>query len=84
MSLPTPAAPTHLIRSHSSDVTALFFSDDNERLYSGDASGRVVVTSTRSLRAIVSWLAHTDSILGVQEWGSRIVTSVALLSCRSL
>ncbi|KAJ7034964.1 WD-40 repeat-containing protein [Mycena alexandri] len=70
----SPAAPTHLIRSHSNDVTALFFSDDNERLYSGDASGRVVVTSTRSLRAIVSWLAHTDSILGVQEWGSRIVT----------
>ncbi|KAJ6513389.1 WD40-repeat-containing domain protein [Mycena sanguinolenta] len=74
MSSPAPASPTHLIRSHSSDVTALFFSDDNERLYSGDASGRVVVTSTRSLRAIVSWLAHTDSILGVQEWGSCIIT----------
>ncbi|KAJ7158839.1 WD40-repeat-containing domain protein [Mycena filopes] len=74
MSSPTPAAPTHLLRSHASDLSALFFSDDNERLYSGDASGRVVVTSTRSLRAIVSWLAHTDSILGVQEWGSRIVT----------
>ncbi|KAF8206583.1 WD-40 repeat-containing protein [Mycena galopus ATCC 62051] len=74
MSSPAPASPTHLIRSHSSDVTALFFSDDNERLYSGDASGRVVVTSTRSLRAIVSWLAHTDGIMGVQEWGSRIVT----------
>ncbi|KAJ7274518.1 WD40-repeat-containing domain protein [Mycena haematopus] len=69
-----PASPTHLIRSHSSDVTALFFSDDNERLYSGDASGRVVVTSTRSLRSIVSWLAHTDGILGVQEWNSRILT----------
>ncbi|KAJ7352641.1 WD-40 repeat-containing protein [Mycena albidolilacea] len=74
MNSPAPPAPTHLIRSHSSDVTALFFSDDNERLYSGDASGRVVVTSTRSLRTIVSWLAHTDSILGVHEWGPRIVT----------
>ncbi|KAJ7170586.1 WD-40 repeat-containing protein [Mycena crocata] len=74
MSSPAPASPTHLLRTHSSDVSALFFSDDNERLYSGDASGRVVVTSTRSLRAIVSWLAHTDSILGVEEWGSRIVT----------
>ncbi|KAJ7127087.1 WD40-repeat-containing domain protein [Mycena epipterygia] len=71
---PAPAAPTHLLRSHSADVTALFFSDDNERLYSGDASGLVVVTSTRSLRAIVSWPAHTDGILGVQEWGPRIVT----------
>ncbi|KAJ7637684.1 WD-40 repeat-containing protein [Mycena polygramma] len=74
MSSIAPASPAHLLRSHSVDVTALFFSDDNERLYSGDASGRVVVTSTRSLRAIVSWPAHTDSILGVQEWGFRIVT----------
>ncbi|KAJ7475767.1 WD40-repeat-containing domain protein [Mycena latifolia] len=74
MSSPAPASPTHLLRSHSSDVTALFFSDDNERLYSGDASGRVVVTSTRSLRAIVAWQAHTDGILGVQEWGPRILS----------
>ncbi|CAK5268547.1 unnamed protein product [Mycena citricolor] len=71
-----PAAPTHLVRAHSADVTALFFSGDNERLYSGDASGRVVVTSTRSLRSITSWAAHTDSVLGVEEWGNRIVTSV--------
>ncbi|KAJ7494649.1 WD-40 repeat-containing protein [Mycena galericulata] len=69
-----PASPSHLLRSHSSDVTALCFSDDNERLYSGDASGHIIVTSTRSLRAIVSWQAHTDGILGVQEWGLRIVT----------
>ncbi|KAK7033020.1 WD40 repeat-containing protein [Favolaschia claudopus] len=74
MSSPAPPSPTHLIRSHSSDVTAVHFSNDNERLYSGDASGRVVVTSTRSLRAFASWLAHTDSILGLQEWGPRIVT----------
>ncbi|KAJ7227068.1 WD40-repeat-containing domain protein [Mycena pura] len=70
----SPPSPTHLIRAHSVDVSALFFSDDNERLYSGDASGRVVVTSTRSLRAIVTWSAHTDSILGIEEWGTRIVT----------
>ncbi|CAK5269139.1 unnamed protein product [Mycena citricolor] len=69
-----PAAPTHLVRAHSADVTALFFSGDNERLYSGDASGWVVVTSTRSLRSITSWAAHTDSVLGVEEWGNRIVT----------
>ncbi|KAJ7659938.1 WD40-repeat-containing domain protein [Mycena rosella] len=74
MSSPAPAAPTHLLRSHSADVTALSFSDDNERLYSGDAAGRVVVTSTRALRPIVSWPAHTDGILGVQEWGARVLT----------
>ncbi|KAJ7052558.1 WD40-repeat-containing domain protein [Mycena amicta] len=70
----SPPAPTHLLRSHSTDVTALFFSDDNERLYSGDASGRVVVTSTRTLRPIVLWQAHTDSILGIEEWETNIVT----------
>ncbi|KAJ6601349.1 WD40-repeat-containing domain protein [Mycena vulgaris] len=75
MSSPAPpASPTHLLRSHSHSVTALFFSDYNERLYSGDASGRVVVTSTRSLRTIVAWPAHTDGILGVEEWGARMVT----------
>ncbi|KAJ7284899.1 WD-40 repeat-containing protein [Mycena rebaudengoi] len=69
-----PPSPTHLLRSHSVDVTALFFTDDNERLYSGDISGLVVVTSTRSLRSLASWPAHSDSILGLQEWGSCIIT----------
>nr|GAT60869.1 WD40 repeat-containing protein [Mycena chlorophos] len=73
MSVPPPS-PTHLLRSHSADASALFFSDDNERLYSGDASGRVVVTSTRSLRPIALWQAHTDSILGIQEWDTNIIT----------
>jgi WD40 repeat protein len=49
-------------------------SGDNERIYSGDASGKVVVTSTGSLRAITQWNAHTDSILGVEEWDDQIVT----------
>ncbi|KAF7312232.1 WD40 repeat-containing protein [Mycena indigotica] len=69
-----PPTYDHLLRSHSTDVTALFFSSDNERLYSGDASGRVVVTSTRSLRPITSWPAHTDSILGIEEWKDCIIT----------
>ena len=51
-------------------------SGDNERIYSGDASGKVVVTSTGSLRAITQWNAHTDSILGVEEWDDHIVTCV--------
>ncbi|KAJ7632862.1 WD-40 repeat-containing protein [Roridomyces roridus] len=73
MALP-PASPSHVLRTHSSDVSALFFSDDNERLYSGDASGLIVVTSTRTLRPIVAWAAHTDGIFGVEEWGSKIIT----------
>ncbi|KAG0709338.1 WD-40 repeat-containing protein [Suillus ampliporus] len=63
MALPAPL-PTHLLRSHSSEVSALLISTDNERIYSGDAAGQVVVTSTRSLRPLASWKAHTDSLLG--------------------
>ncbi|KAI9513313.1 WD40 repeat-like protein [Russula earlei] len=63
--------PLHIIRAHSSAISALFISDDNERLYSGDTSGSVAITSTRSLRPLASWAAHADGLLGVQEWGGR-------------
>ncbi|KAF8807002.1 WD-40 repeat-containing protein [Phlegmacium glaucopus] len=69
-----PPTPQHILRSHSSPISALSTSADNERIYSGDASGKVVVTSTRSLRAITQWNAHTDGILGVEEWDKYIVT----------
>lgn len=65
---PPPPSPAHILRSHTQSVSVLAFSDDNERLYSGDASGTVVITSTRTLRSLVSWKAHTDSLLGVQEY----------------
>ncbi|KAG6901586.1 hypothetical protein C0995_010257 [Termitomyces sp. Mi166 len=71
---PPPVAPTHLLRTHSSSVSTVFVSSDNERIYSGDASGLVVVTSTRSLRPITKWSAHTDSLLGIEEWGNRVIT----------
>ncbi|KAG2130863.1 WD40-repeat-containing domain protein [Suillus clintonianus] len=73
MALPSPS-PIHLLRSHSSAVSTLFISTDNERLYSGDGAGQVIVTSTRSLRPLASWKAHADSLLGVEEWGSQIIT----------
>ncbi|CAA7267117.1 unnamed protein product [Cyclocybe aegerita] len=71
---PLSPTPLHLFRCHTSPITALAWSDDNERIYSADASGKVVVTSTRTLRAITSWSAHNDSILGVEEWDEQIVT----------
>lgn len=74
MTIPPPPTPNHILRGHSASLTALSFSDDNERLYSGDVSGLVVVTSTSSLRAIASWKAHTDGLLGIEEWGNRIIT----------
>ena len=65
---PDAPVPTHTLRTHAAPVNAVAFSSDNDRLYSGDGSGRVIVTSTRSLRPIAAWNAHTDGILGVQEW----------------
>ena len=83
-----PPTPQHILRLHPSPISALSTSGDNERIYSGDASGKVIVTSTRSLRAITQWNAHTDSILGVEEWDKYIVTYVCdflshHLFCRS-
>ncbi|EJD06942.1 WD40 repeat-like protein [Fomitiporia mediterranea MF3/22] len=67
-------SPSHILRIHAADVTVVSFSKDNERLYSGDTSGSVFVTSTRTLRPIATWKAHLDGLLGVQEWASNIVT----------
>ena|ERR1700733_14558384 len=85
-SAPLPPSPSHLLRSHSAQLSALAISDDNERIYSGDVSGLVVITSTRSLRAIASWKAHTSGLLGVEEWINGIITFANPLSfkCRDL
>ncbi|KAI6115590.1 WD40-repeat-containing domain protein [Pisolithus croceorrhizus] len=70
-----PSTPLHVLRMHKDPVNALFCSRDNERIYSGDAKGRVVISSTRSLRPIADWLAHTNAILGVEELGeNQIIT----------
>ncbi|KAJ3566141.1 hypothetical protein NP233_g7182 [Leucocoprinus birnbaumii] len=74
MSVPPPAAPSHLLRLHSHPINTLAFSPDNERIYSGDSSGLVVVTSSRSLRAISKWEAHSSGLLGIEEWEDQIIT----------
>jgi hypothetical protein len=52
----------------------LTFSADNERIYSGDTSGLVVATSTRSLRAITKWQAHSEGLLGIEEMEDEVIT----------
>ncbi|KIJ67110.1 hypothetical protein HYDPIDRAFT_26512 [Hydnomerulius pinastri MD-312] len=71
MTAASPPSPLHVLRTHIEPVSALFISHDNERIFSGDAKGRVVVTSTRSLRAIANWTAHTDALLGIEEVGNQ-------------
>lgn len=75
--IPSPS-PAHIIRSHSAALSDVSFSDDCERLISADASGLVVVTSTRSLRSLASWKAHEDGVLGVQEISGYILTFVVM------
>ena len=67
MSTPPPS-PKHILRNHRYQITSLHISDDNERLYSGDITGLVVLTATRTLRALATWKAHVSAILAVREW----------------
>ncbi|KAF8577783.1 WD40 repeat-like protein [Ramaria rubella] len=69
-----PPSPVHILRGHGTQINALFFSVDNERLYSGDSAGQVIATSTRSLRPFTSWRAHSDGILGIEEWNDSVIT----------
>ena len=67
---PPPPSPKHILRSHKDQITSVYFSVDNETLYSGDITGLVVLTATRTLRTLVSWKAHENAILAVREWES--------------
>ncbi|KAG8213366.1 WD40-repeat-containing domain protein [Butyriboletus roseoflavus] len=69
-----PPSPLHTLRIHQQLVLALFVSSDNERIYSGDGKGWVVITSSRSLRAIANWEAHKDGLLGIEEYGEHAIT----------
>ena len=59
----SPAPSLHVLRH----IDPVFFFTDNERIYSSDVKGQVVLTSSRSLRSIASWLAHSDALLAIEE-----------------
>jgi hypothetical protein len=69
-----PPPPFSVGRFHSHQVNTLYFSPDNERIYSGDSEGRIVCTLTRTFRALVAWRAHQSGVLTIAEWDRRIVT----------
>ncbi|KAF8440495.1 WD40-repeat-containing domain protein [Boletus edulis BED1] len=69
-----PPSPLHTLRIHQQPIFTVFISSDNERIYSGDGKGRVVITSTRSLRAIADWQAHKEGLLGIEECGDHVIT----------
>lgn len=76
MTTPPPSSPLHTLRIHQQPVLVVSVSSDNERIYSGDAKGRVVITSTRSFRAISDWQAHKDGLLGIEEFNDHVITFV--------
>ena len=68
--MPTPPSPSPkpILGSHRDQIASLHISDDNETLYSGDITGLVASTATRTLRALVAWKTHVNAILAVKEW----------------
>jgi ASTRA-associated protein 1 len=73
MSLPAPE-PAHILRFHTDPITCITISQDNERIYAGDAAGNVTISSPLSLRRLADWKAHKESVLGVQEWNDKVIT----------
>ncbi|EUC57621.1 WD-40 repeat protein laccaria bicolor-like protein, putative [Rhizoctonia solani AG-3 Rhs1AP] len=69
-----PPSPFKVLRTHGVQINTIYFSHDNEFLVIGDSSGRVSITSTRTFRPVADWNAHTDSVLGAQEWDGQIIT----------
>ncbi|KAG9109788.1 ASTRA complex subunit, partial [Ceratobasidium sp. 392] len=70
----TPPPPFRVLRAHTVQINTIQFTQDNEYLITGDSSGRVTVTSTQTWRLVADWAAHTDSVLGVQEWEDQVIT----------
>lgn len=73
MAAPAPN-PLHILRTHKAQINCVGFSKDNERVYSCDLEGWVTMASTRTLRPLARWQAHSDSVLKVEEWNEMIVT----------
>ena len=80
MAPPPAPCPKRIIRAHTAQINVLEFSprdlegEVNERLYSGDGDGRVVITSTTTHRTLASWRAHQAGILSIEEWNDSIIT----------
>ncbi|KAJ8060642.1 hypothetical protein OCU04_010949 [Sclerotinia nivalis] len=75
MSLPPGAPqPSYILRGHATPIHVAKFIRGNTRLITGDAEGWVVLWSLETRRGVAVWRAHEGVLLGVGEWGERIVT----------
>lgn len=70
-----PAQPKSILRGHKAQVHAATFVRGNARLLTGDADGFVVAWDLTIMRPRAVWQAHTNSILGIADWGrDRLIT----------
>ncbi|KAJ8128747.1 hypothetical protein O1611_g4887 [Lasiodiplodia mahajangana] len=77
MSQPQRAAahPKSVLRGHLTQVHAVTFIRQNERLATGDADGFVVLWDLTIMRPRAVWRAHNAAILGISGWGDdKIIT----------
>ena len=68
-----PPTPFHLLRVHQAPLSALSFNDDNTLLYAADQSGWVSITDLRTRWVVAHWKAHSDGVLGLEEWEGRLI-----------
>jgi WD40 repeat protein len=73
MKMPAAPAPFHILRNHSSPLSALSINPSNTLLYSGDQDGNVGITDLSSRRVVRLWKAQTESILSVEEWNGHLL-----------
>lgn len=72
-----PVQPAYILRGHSAPVHALHFTQDNQRLLTGDADGWLVSWNLAFKRPVASWKAHGKAILGLGAWGQdRLISYV--------
>jgi WD40 repeat protein len=72
--MPAAPPPLHTLRTHSVPIASTSFSHDNALIYAGDQDGYLSITDAKTRRAIAYWKAHTEGILGVQEWDNRLIS----------
>lgn len=77
----SPLQPKTILRGHKSQVHAVAFIRNNERLVTGDADGYVIAWDLAIMRPRAVWQAHDSSILGLAGWQTdRIITYAFFLT----
>ncbi|WWC71086.1 uncharacterized protein I206_105039 [Kwoniella pini CBS 10737] len=72
--MPSAPPPFHLLRSHHSPISSVYFNPSNTLLYSGDQDGCITILDLKVRRVIAYWKAHQNGILGLEEWQGSLIS----------